>query len=582
MSWRDLRCGEPRPEHVGVELTLAGWAARRRDHGGLVFVDLRDHTGVTQLVVNPERSPTAAEVAKDVRNEFVLRARGEVVARAPETINPAMETGAVELQVDELEIVSRSTPLPFQLDEEGVDETLRLRYRWLDLRTERMQRNLRLSGVVISAIRRRMEELGFVDLWTPSMTRATPEGARDFLVPVRLQPGTFFALPQSPQIFKQLFMIAGFDRYYQIATCFRDEDLRADRQFEFRQLDVEMAFAEREDVLGVLEQAVRASFEALDREPPPAPFPRLTWAEVTRRFGSDKPDVRFALEIQEGTEATRQSQFGVFADAACVRYLVAPRAFSRAELSRLEELAKEWGAKGLAYLVVDERGGVRSPIAKFLSEAELEAFAAPPGSTVLFGAGEAGAVARVLGLLRFHLGRELDLIDESRDEFLWVVDFPLFEWDEDTGGWTFSHHPFTGVAEGHEELIETDPGAALSMAYDLVWNGWELGSGSIRIHRQDVQQRVFRALGLGEEEAKEKFGFLLAALQMGAPPHGGFALGLDRFVALLAGEPNIREVTAFPKVSSGSDPLTGAPSPVPAEQLRELGIRLVEPPLRPH
>ena len=576
MTWRDLMCGEPRTEHVGRTVTLAGWVARRRDHGGLVFVDLRDHTGLMQLVVNPERSPVAAELAKEIRNEFVLQATGEVVARTPETVNPKMETGEVELHVGELAILSRSTPLPFQLDEDGVDETLRLRYRWLDLRAERMQRNLRLSAIAVSAIRRRMEELGFIDLWTPSLTRATPEGARDFLVPVRLQPGTFFALPQSPQLFKQLFMIAGFDRYYQIATCFRDEDLRADRQFEFRQLDVEMAFAEREDVLDVLEEAVRAAFQALDREPPAAPFARVPWSEVMARYGSDKPDLRFGLEIQEATDVTRGSEFGVFANASCVRFLVAPKAFSRAELTRLEELAKEWGAKGLAYLIVDEAGEVRSPIAKFLSDRELEAFRAEPGSTVLFGADEPGAVARVLGLLRLHLGRELELIDEHRDEFLWVVDFPLFELDEETGGWTFSHHPFTGVAPGHEELIESDPGAASSQAYDLVWNGWELGSGSIRIHRQDVQQRVFRALGWGEQEAREKFGFLLEALQMGPPPHGGFALGLDRFIALLAGERNIREVTAFPKVSSGSDPLTGAPARVPAEQLEELGLRLVE------
>jgi aspartyl-tRNA synthetase len=578
VRWRDLYCGEPRAGHVGRTLTLAGWVDTRRDHGGLVFVDLRDHTGLMQLVLNPERSTTAAALAHEIRNEFVLRATGEIVARSPETVNPRMGTGEVELHVDELEIVSRSTPLPFQLDEQNVDELLRLRYRWLDLRTERMQRNLRLSGKVVSAIRRRMEELEFVDLFTPNLTRATPEGARDFLVPVRLQPGSFFALPQSPQIFKQLFMIAGFDRYYQFATCFRDEDLRADRQFEFRQLDVEMAFAEREDVLGVLEEAVRASFEALGREPPPSPFPRLTWQQVMDRFGSDKPDLRFGLEIEDATELTRGSEFGVFANAPSVRYLVAPKAFSRAELARLEELAKEWGAKGLAYLVYDESGDVRSPIAKFLSEGELEALRAEPGSTVLFGAGEARAVARVLGLLRLQVGKELALVDQSRDEFLWVIDFPLFELDEETGERTFSHHPFTGIAPGHEELIESDPDAALSQAYDLVWNGWELGSGSIRIHRQDVQERVFRALGLGEEEAKEKFGFLLDALQMGAPPHGGFALGLDRFVALLAGEPNIREVIAFPKVSSGADPLTGAPAPVPDEQLEELGIRVVEQP----
>jgi len=576
VSWRDLRCGEPRPEHVGRVVTLAGWVARRRDHGGLVFVDLRDHTGLCQIVVNPERAPQAAEVVKDVRNEFVLQARGEVVARSSETMNPKMATGEVELQVDELAIVSRSTPLPFQLDEEGVDETLRLRYRWLDLRRERMQRNLRLAGTVVSAIRRRMEELGFVDLWTPSLTRATPEGARDFLVPVRLQPGSFFALPQSPQIFKQLFMISGFDRYYQIATCFRDEDLRADRQFEFRQLDVELAFAEREDVLDVLEQAVCAAFEALEREPPDVPFPRRPWSEVMARYGSDKPDLRFGLEIEDATEVTRGSAFGVFANEPCVRFLVAPKAFSRGELTRLEELVREWGAKGLAYLVVDEAGEVRSPISKFLSEAELDVFRAPAGSTVLFGAGDPGLVARVFGFLRLHLGRELGLVDEARDEFLWVVDFPLFEWSEDEGRWTFSHHPFTGISPGHEDAIERDPGSVLSLAYDLVWNGWELGSGSIRIHRQDVQQRIFRALGLGEEEAREKFGFLLEALQMGAPPHGGFALGLDRFITLLAGEPNIREVTAFPKVSSGADPLTGAPAPVPAETLRELGIRLLE------
>lgn len=339
-----------------------------------------------------------------------------------------------------------------------------------------------------------------------------------------------------------------------------------------------MAFAEREDVLVVLEAAVRAAFEALEREPPASPFARLSWSEAMARFGSDKPDLRFGIEIQDATEVTRGSEFGVFANASSVRFIVAPKVFSRAELARLDELVQEWGAKGLAYLVFDESGEVRSPIAKFLSEAEREAVRSDPGSTVLFAADEPRAAARVLGLLRLHLGRELDLIDGTRDEFLWVVDFPLFEPDEETGGWTFSHHPFTGIAPGHEELIESDPEAVLSQAYDLVWNGWELGSGSIRIHRQDVQQRVFRALGWNEEAAKEKFGFLLEALQMGAPPHGGFALGLDRFVALLAGEPNIREVIAFPKVSSGADPLTGAPSVVPPEQLAELGIRVVAPP----
>jgi len=576
VTWRDIRCGEPRAEQVGRTLTLAGWAARRRDHGGLVFVDLRDHTGVMQLVVNPERSPAAAELAKEIRNEFVLRATGEVVARSPDTVNPRMPTGEVELLVDALEIVSRSTPLPFQLDDEGVDEGLRLRYRWLDLRRESMQRNLRSRATVVAAIRRSMEEQGFVDIWTPGLTLGTPEGARDFLVPVRLQPGNFFALAQSPQLFKQALMIAGFDRYYQIATCWRDEDLRADRQFEFRQLDLELAFPTREDVLDVLEKVVRASFESVGLEAPERPFPRLSYAEATLSYGSDKPDLRFGLEIQDGTEVTRGSEFAVFAGASTVRFLVVPQAFSRGELAKLETIAKEWGAKGLAYLVCDQEGEVRSPIAKFLSPNELAAFAAPPGSTVLFVADERPVVERVLGALRLHLGRELGLIEEGRNAFHWVLDFPLFQLDEDSGKWTFVHHPFTSPLAGHDELIDRDPANALSQHYDLIWNGWELGSGSIRIHRSDVQQRVFRAMGMTEEEASTKFGWFLEALQMGAPPHGGFALGLDRFVALLAGEPNIREVIAFPKVSSGADPLTGAPTPVPAEQLDELGIRVLD------
>src|SRR6266508_2432338 len=360
MSWRDALCGEIRAGDVGRTVTVAGWADTRRDHGGLVFVDLRDHSGLLQLVVNPELAAGAAATAHQVRNEFVLQARGEVVRRAEENVNPSLPTGEVELQVQELAVLSRSEPLPFQLDDENVEEWLRLRYRWLDLRRERMQRNLRLSGAAISAIRRKMEELGFVDLWTPSLGKGTPEGARDFLVPVRLQPGTFFALAQSPQLFKQLFMVGGFDRYYQIATCWRDEDLRADRQFEFRQLDLELAFPTRQDVLDVLEQVVVASFEAVGRTPPKRPFPQMAYAEAMLRYGSDKPDVRFGLEIQEATEVTRGSEFGVFAGAETVRFIVTPKAFSRGELQRLEEFAKEWGAKGLAYLVFDESGEVRS------------------------------------------------------------------------------------------------------------------------------------------------------------------------------------------------------------------------------
>jgi aspartyl-tRNA synthetase len=571
VSWRDLHCGDLRTEHVGRRVTVAGWVDTRRDHGGLVFVDLRDHTGKVQLVLK------ASDTAHELRNEFVVQAVGEVVARAPEAVNPNLATGKVEVQVEELRILSRSTPLPFQLDEENVDETLRLKYRWLDLRRERMQRNLRLSHKSIGGIRRVMDELGFVDVWTPSMTRGTPEGARDFLVPVRLQPGTFFALAQSPQLFKQLCMVGGLDRYYQIATCWRDEDLRADRQFEFRQLDLEMAFVEAQDVLDVMEAAVVGAFEAVGKTPPSRPFPHLTFDDAIARYGSDKPDLRFGLEIQDATAVTRDSEFGVFKSAECVRFLVAPKAYSRGDLAKLEELVKSWGAKGLAYIVRDG-GEVRSPIAKFLSERELEAFGGEDGTTILFGAGDEAAVARVLGLLRLHLGQELGLIADDVDLFHWIVDFPLFEQDEDTKAWTFTHHPFTAPAPGVETWDEQDPGDVRGQHYDLVWNGWELGSGSIRIHDVDVQQRVFRTMGLTPEEQQSKFGFLLEALEMGAPPHGGFAMGIDRFIARLVGEPDIRQVIAFPKVASGDDPLTGAPTPMPAAVLAESGITALPPP----
>ncbi len=575
-SWRDTTCGAVGADDVGRRVTLAGWVDTRRDHGGLVFIDLRDYSGKVQLVINPELAADAAETAHDIRNEFVVQAEGEVVRRDPKNVNPNIPTGEIEVQVDALRIVSRSEPLPFQIGED-VDEVLRLRYRWLDMRSDRMQRNLRLCHVVIAAIRRQMDELGFVDVWTPSMTKGTPEGARDFLVPVRLQPGKFFALAQSPQLFKQLCMVGGIDRYYQIATCWRDEDLRADRQFEFRQLDFEMSFVDRDDVLDVMERAVVASFAAVGRDAPSTPFPRLTYEDVMQRYGSDKPDLRYGLEIEDATALTRDSQFGVFANAPVVRYIVAPRPFSRAELARLEELSKEWGAKGLAYLVNDG-GEIRSPIAKFLSERELGAIRSEPGTTVLFAAGDEALVSRVLGGLRAHLGRELGLAEGAPDAFHWVTDFPLFERDEATGRWTFMHHPFTAAVPADEDRIEADPGRVLGQHYDLVWNGWELGSGSIRIHRADVQEAVFRVMGLGEQEQQAKFGFLLDALRMGAPPHGGFAMGIERFVALMAGEPDIRQVVAFPKVSSGGDPLTGAPTPMPDSVLKELGIAsIVEP-----
>jgi aspartyl-tRNA synthetase len=578
MTWRDVGCGEPRTEHVGQTLTLAGWAARRRDHGGLVFVDLRDQSGLMQLVVNPERSPSAADVAKEIRNEFVLRATGEVVARAAETVNPKMETGEVELQVDELEILSRSTPLPFQLGEDGVDETLRLRYRWLDLRRARLRRNLELRARLVATIRRVMESAGFMDIQTPILFKPTPEGARDFIVPSRLQRGKFYALPQSPQILKQLLVIGGFERYYQIAICFRDEDLRADRVQEITQLDVEMAFPDREFIVGLMEEMCREVWrECIGVELQP-PFMRMTYDEAMRRYGTDKPDLRYGLEIGDATEVTRASEFGVFAKAPCVRFITVPQAFSRLELQRLEEVAKEWGAKGLAYLVYDEEGEVRSPIAKFLSEPELAAFRADPGSTVLFGADEPSVVARGLGALREHLGLELGLIDEDAFELVWITDFPMFEWSEDEGRWGAKHHPFTRPTAEWEERFDADPGAALALAYDLVANGNEIGGGSLRMHEPDLQARVFGVLQMSPEEQRAKFGFLLDALAMGAPPHGGIAFGIDRMLMVVAREPNLRDVIAFPKNQAGVDPMSGAPSEVSQEQLDELGIRLIEPP----
>jgi aspartyl-tRNA synthetase len=570
-------CGEPRLEQAGTTLTLAGWVARRRDHGGLVFVDLRDRTGITQLVVNPERAPAAAELAGEIRNEFVVQARGELVGRSPETVNPRMPTGEVELAVDELTIVSRSTPLPFQLDEENVDETLRLRYRWLDLRREKLQRNLRLRARMVGIIRRHMEAAGFLDIQTPLLYKSTPEGARDFVVPSRLHKGRFFALPQSPQILKQLTMIAGFDRYYQIAICFRDEDLRADRVQEITQLDVEMSFPDREVLFALMEEMFAAIWrECLDLEIE-TPWPRMTYAEADRRFGSDKPDTRFGLELEDATEPTRGSEFGVFAGAEAVRFLRVPRTYSRAELAGLEELAKERGAKGLAYIVRDADGELRSPIAKFLSEGELAALGPAPGETLLFAADTWETASRVLGHLRLHLGRELGLIDDSTFTFLWVTDFPMFEWDEDEERWTAVHHPFTRPTDEWREAFDDDPRNALAYAYDIIVNGNELGGGSFRIHEPDVQARVFGLLALSEAEQRTQFGFLLDALAMGAPPHGGIALGIDRMTMVVAGEPNLRDVIAFPKNQAGLDPMSGAPSAITDAQLDELGLTVVAP-----
>jgi aspartyl-tRNA synthetase len=576
-TWRDLRAGEPRPEHEGRTVTLAGWAARRRDHGGLVFIDLRDETGVTQLVVNPENAREAARTAHEVRNEYVLQATGTIVRRAAETVNPKMPTGEVELQVDTLRILSTCPPLPFQLDEENVDEALRQKYRWIDLRRDHMQRNIRTRAQLVRIIREEMGGEGFVDIETPILWKPTPEGARDFVVPSRLQQGKFYALPQSPQIAKQLLVISGFERYYQIARCFRDEDPRADRLQELTQLDVEMAFPDREFIFALMERIVQRIWRECIGVELTTPFERMTYDEAMLRYGIDRPDLRFGIEIQEATEATRGSEFGVFANAPTVRHISVPKELSRTELQALETQAKSWGARGLAYLVFRADGEVSSPIAKFLGDDLLERWR-EPGHTLLFVADEERIVAKVLGLLRIQLGRELDLIDHSRWEFRWIVDMAAAELDEQTGTWHAAHHPFTRPTDDTVEFLKTDPSRARAVAYDLVGNGIELAGGSFRIHEPELQQQVFANLGIGPEEQREKFGFLLDALAMGAPPHGGIASGIDRLLMALLGEERIRDTQAFPKNQAGYDYMTGAPIELTQEQLDELGITVeVEP-----
>ncbi|MGN2392006.1 aspartate--tRNA ligase [Pelomicrobium sp. G1] len=587
---RTTYCGWINRQHVGQEVTLCGWVHRRRDHGGVIFIDLRDREGLVQIVCDPER-PEPFRVADSVRNEYVLRVAGRVRERPAGTVNPNLASGEVEVLAHQVEVLNPSLPPPFLMDDETISEQVRLEHRVLDLRRPQMQRNLRLRHRVAMAVREFLDRHGFVDIETPMLTRSTPEGARDFLVPSRLHAGEFYALPQSPQLFKQLLMMAGFDRYYQIVKCFRDEDLRADRQPEFTQIDVETSFLDVPEITALMEDMIRSVFKAVLDVELPAPFPRLTYDDAMALYGSDKPDLRVPLVLTELTDAMGDVEFKVFREAARLPdgRVAALRLPGGGELTRKEiddytEYVKIYGAKGLAYIKVNALGkgveGLQSPILKFLSpqaiQTILERTGAKDGDLVFFGADRAKVVNESLGALRLKLAHDRGLAEPGWRP-LWVVDFPMFEWDEEEKRWAALHHPFTSPAVGHEDLLEREPGRARSKAYDMVLNGWEVGGGSVRIHRQEVQSKVFRALAISAEEAEQKFGFLLRALQYGAPPHGGMAFGLDRIVALMAGAESIRDVIAFPKTQRGQCLLTRAPSPVDEKQLRELHIRVRRP-----
>lgn len=570
---RSHLAGELRSSQIGETVRLAGWVARRRDHGGVAFIDLRDSSGNVQIVISDEK------VAGSLRAEWCVLATGKIAKRPEGNENPNIPTGEIEVICSELEVLSEAAALPFPVDsgeKVNVSEEIRLKYRYLDLRREEQSRALRLRSKVTSEIRSAMDELGFLEIETPYLTRSTPEGARDFLVPVRLQPGSWYALPQSPQLFKQLLMVAGMERYYQIARCFRDEDFRADRQPEFTQLDIEMSFVDQEDVIGVAESILRRVFKATVGFDISTPISRMTYHEAMRRFGSDKPDMRFGLELVDATDFFKKTSFRVF-QAPYVGAVVMPggASSSRRELDAWQDWAKARGAKGLAYILIGEDGSLSGPVAKNLSEEESSGIAkfvgAENGDAIFFAAGERNSSLSLLGAVRLEIGDRCNLIDKSRWEFLWVVDAPMFE-RTDEGGWTAVHHPFTGPKPEFEKSFMSDPGAALAYAYDIVLNGNEIGGGSIRIHKREVQREVFKVIGLSDEEAQSKFGFLLEAFNYGPPPHGGIALGLDRLCALLAGADSIREVIAFPKTASGGDPLTGAPTPITPAQRRESGV----------
>jgi len=582
-------CGHVNRELIGQTVTLCGWAHRRRDHGGVIFIDLRDREGMAQIVIDPDTKEAFA-IAESVRNEFVLKVTCKVRARPEGTVNKNIPTGEVEMLASEIEILNPSLTPPFMLDDDTLTETVRLQHRYIDLRRPVMQENMKLRYRVSKVIRDYLDDNGFIEIETPMLNRSTPEGARDYLVPSRVHHGEFFALPQSPQLFKQLLMVSGFDRYFQIVKCFRDEDLRADRQPEFTQIDLETSFLEENDIMTLVEEMIRQMLKTVQNVDLPAEFPRMPYAEAMSRYGSDKPDMRVTLEITELSDVMKDVDFKVFSgpansDNGRVAAIRVPNGaeISRKEIDAYTEFVKIYGAKGLAYIKVNDvtqlnEEGLQSPIVKNIHETALKAImertGAQNGDIIFFGADTTKVVNEALGALRQKVGHDKGHVDGRKWAPLWVVDFPMFEHDEESGRWNALHHPFTSPKDGHEALLETDPGACLSKAYDMVLNGWEVGGGSVRIHKQDVQAKVFKALNISDEEAQEKFGFLLEALQYGAPPHGGLAFGLDRLVTLMTGAESIRDVIAFPKTQKAQCLMTHAPSAVDEKQLRELHIRV--------
>lgn len=582
-------CGHVNRELIGQTVTLCGWAHRRRDHGGVIFIDLRDREGMAQIVIDPDTKEAFA-IAESVRNEFVLKVTCKVRARPEGTVNPNIPTGEVEMLASEIEILNPSLTPPFMLDDDNLSELVRLEHRYIDLRRPAMQENMKLRYRVSKVIRDYLDDHGFIEIETPMLNRSTPEGARDYLVPSRIHHGEFFALPQSPQLFKQLLMVSGFDRYFQITKCFRDEDLRADRQPEFTQIDLETSFLEENDIMDLVEEMIRQMLKKVQNVDLPAQFPRMPYAEAMSRYGSDKPDMRVTLEITELSDVMKDVDFKVFSgpansDNGRVAAIRVPKGseISRKEIDAYTEFVKIYGAKGLAYIKVNDASklneeGLQSPIVKNIHETALKAIiertGAQSGDIIFFGADTTKIVNEALGALREKVGHDKGHTDGRAWAPLWVVDFPMFERDDENSRWNALHHPFTSPKDGHEALLETDPGACLSKAYDMVLNGWEVGGGSVRIHKQDVQAKVFKALNISDEEAQEKFGFLLEALQYGAPPHGGLAFGLDRLVTLMAGAESIRDVIAFPKTQKAQCLMTHAPSAVDEKQLRELHIRV--------